>query len=395
MFGGILMENIQKKIGIIGGGQLGKMMIQEAKKMGFFVVVLDPGEKCPAHTLVDEHIVARFDDKKAIRFLAEKTDVVTYEFEHIDADVLEELEEEGKKIYPTAKSLKVIQNKYTQKKLLLEQGVATPAFCKVTSEQDMIKAAKEYGLPMMIKACTGGYDGKGNFLLEKTEDIPKAYKELGKGMLPLMAEKYFPFIMEISVLACRSIDGKIQVYPVAENIHKDSILDETKVPAAISEQTTQKAMALATKVMEVFEGVGMFCVEMFVAKDGSVAVNEVAPRPHNSGHYTIEACMTNQFEQHIRAITGLPLGSSDLLKPAVMRNILGEESAGKAYVLGADEALAVSGAFLHIYGKEESRPKRKMGHLTVIADSVQEAAKKAEKAKKAVRILGENESLFL
>ena len=197
MFGGILMENIQKKIGIIGGGQLGKMMIQEAKKMGFFVVVLDPGEKCPAHTLVDEHIVARFDDKKAIRFLAEKTDVVTYEFEHIDADVLEELEEEGKKIYPTAKSLKVIQNKYTQKKLLLEQGVATPAFCKVTSEQDMIKAAKEYGLPMMIKACTGGYDGKGNFLLEKTEDIPKAYKELGKGMLPLMAEKYFPFIMEI------------------------------------------------------------------------------------------------------------------------------------------------------------------------------------------------------
>mgnify|MGYP005753795619 FL=1 len=197
------------------------------------------------------------------------------------------------------------------------------------------------------------------------------------------------------MLACRSIDGKIQVYPVAENIHKDSILDETKVPAAISEQTTQKAMALATKVMEVFEGVGMFCVEMFVAKDGSVAVNEVAPRPHNSGHYTIEACMTNQFEQHIRAITGLPLGSSELLKPAVMRNILGEESAGKAYVLGADEALAVSGAFLHIYGKEESRPKRKMGHLTVIADSVQEAAKKAEKAKKAVRILGENESLFL
>ncbi len=390
------MENIQKKIGIIGGGQLGKMMIQEAKKMGFFVIVLDPGEKCPAHTLVDEHIVAGFDDKKAIRFLAEKTDVVTYEFEHIDADILQELEEEGKKIYPTAKSLKVIQNKYTQKKLLLEQGIFMPEFCKIASKEDMIKAAEQYGLPMMVKTCTGGYDGKGNFVLEKMEDAAKAYEALGGGILPLMAEKYFPFVMEISVLACRGIDGEIQVYPVAENIHKDSILDQTNVPAAISEQTTKKAMELAERVMEVFEGVGMFCVEMFVGHDGSVAVNEVAPRPHNSGHYTIEACVTSQFEQHIRAITGLPLGSPKLLKPAVMRNILGEEaSAGKACVLGADQALAVSGAFLHIYGKEQSRPKRKMGHLTVIADSVEEAAKGAEKAKKAVKICGENESLFI
>ena len=156
------MENIQKKIGIIGGGQLGKMMIQEAKKMGFYVRVLDPTENCPAHTLVDEHVVAKFDDKKAIRFLAEKTDVVTYEFEHIDAEILQTLEQEGKKIYPTAKSLKVIQNKYTQKKLLLEHGLPTPSFCKILSKEDMINAGEKYGFPFMLKACTGGYDGKGD-----------------------------------------------------------------------------------------------------------------------------------------------------------------------------------------------------------------------------------------
>lgn len=383
------MENIHKKIGIIGGGQLGKMMIQEAKKMGFTVIVLDPTLKCPAHTLVDEHIVADFDDKQAIRTLAEKTDVVTYEFEHIDADILQTLEQEGKKIYPTAKSLKVIQNKYTQKKLLLEHDLPTPPFCEVASKEDIAKAGEQYAYPFMLKSCTGGYDGKGNFVLESKEDIAKAYEALGSGKLPLMAEKFFPFIMEISVLACRGINGDIQVYPVAENIHKDSILDETRVPANISQQTTQNAMNLAKKVMEVFEGVGMFCVEMFVDKDGNVSVNEVAPRPHNSGHYTIEACVTSQFEQHIRAITALPLGSPELLKPVVMRNILGEEnSAGKSHISGAEQVLAVSGAFLHIYGKEESRPKRKMGHITVIANSVEDASQKAKIAKDAIKIYG-------
>ena len=273
------MENIHKKIGIIGGGQLGKMMIQEAKKMGFYVAVLDPTPKCPAHTLVDEHIVANFDDKQAIRSLAEKTDVLTYEFEHIDADILQKLEKEGKKVYPTAKSLKVIQNKYTQKKLILEHGLPTPAFCVVSSERDIANAAEKFGYPIMLKTCTGGYDGKGNFLLRSKEEIPKAYAELGKGKLNLMAEKFFPFTVEISVLACRGIKGEIKVYPVAENIHKDSILSETRVPANIPKQVIPKAMELAKKVMEVFQGVGMFCVEMFVDKEENIAVNEVAPRP--------------------------------------------------------------------------------------------------------------------
>ncbi|OUQ58775.1 5-(carboxyamino)imidazole ribonucleotide synthase [Tyzzerella sp. An114] len=383
------MENIEKRIGIIGGGQLGKMMIQEAKKMGFYITVLDPTLKCPAHTLVDEHIVADFDDETAIRLLASKSDVITYEFEHIGADILEQLENEGVKVYPTAKSLKIIQNKYTQKSLLFEHNIPMPEFMAVKTTDDIKNAGEKYGYPFLLKSCTGGYDGKGNFVIHSENEISEGFKTLGGGKLPLMAEKFFPFTMEISVLACRGINGEIEVYPVAENIHHDNILFETRVPANISEDTSKKAMALAKSVMEIFEGVGMFCVEMFVDKEGNVEVNEVAPRPHNSGHYTIEACMTSQFEQHIRAVSGLPLGSSELLKPVVMRNILGSMGyMGDAKVIGADEALKIKGAYLHIYGKEKSVPKRKMGHLTVIANTLKEAEEKAEEAFNAVKIIG-------
>ena len=383
------MQNIQKTIGIIGGGQLGKMMILEAKKMGFSIIVLDPGEKCPAHTLVDRHIIAGFDDKEAIRSLAEVADVITYEFEHIDADVLQELEEKGKKVYPTAKSLKVIQNKYTQKSVLLENDIPVPEFCQADSPEAIAHAAKIYGLPMMLKSCTGGYDGKGNYSIASMDDIPAAFQALGGGKLPLMAEKYFEFQLEISVLACRGIGGDIQVYPVAENIHYNSILSQTRVPANISHRTAKRAMELARRVMEVFEGVGMFCVEMFVDNHGGIAINEVAPRPHNSGHYTIEGCVTSQFEQHIRAVTNLPLGCPDLIRPSVMLNLLGEEgSKGNAIVEGAETVLAIPGATLHIYGKEESRPYRKMGHITIIAESISQAIEYAMKAQGCVKILG-------
>ena len=385
------MKNIEKKIGIIGGGQLGKMMIQEAKKMGFYITVLDPTLKCPAHTLVDEHIVANFDDETAIRLLASKSDVITYEFEHIRADILETLENEGVKVYPTAKSLKIIQNKYSQKSLLLKNNIPMPEFTSVETSNDIKNAGEKYGYPFLLKSCTGGYDGKGNFVIHNENEINEGFKALGSGKIPLMAEKFFPFTMEISVLACRGINGEIEVYPVAENIHHDNILFETRVPANISEETSKKAMELAKSVMEIFEGVGMFCVEMFVDKDGNVALNEVAPRPHNSGHYTIEACMTSQFEQHIRAVSGLPLGSSKLIMPTVMRNLLGEEGFnGNATVEGADEALNIKGVYLHIYGKEKSVPKRKMGHLTVISDTLEEAAEKAKKAYDFIKIKGTN-----
>lgn len=382
------MTNIAKKIGIIGGGQLGRMMILAAKHMGFTFIVLDPTPNCPAGNVADEQIVADFEDEAAIRRLADACDVVTYEFEHINADALKRLEAEGKAVYPTAKSLALIQNKLTQKTVLQRHGLAVPKFMPVTALADIEAAAEELGLPMLLKACTGGYDGKGNFLLHDTKEIPLGFAALGGGSLPLMAEAFFPFTMEISVLACRGVHGEIVVYPVAENIHRDNILDETHVPARISQKTTEDAMELARRVMEVFQGVGMFCVEMFVGPDGRVAVNEVAPRPHNSGHYTIEACVTSQFMNHIRAVSGLPLGDASLLSPCVMRNLLGEGQSGPAQVLGADDALSVPGVSLHIYGKAVSKPKRKMGHLTALASTAAEAEARAAKAFEVLHIQG-------
>jgi 5-(carboxyamino)imidazole ribonucleotide synthase len=224
-------------------------------------------------------------------------------------------------------------------------------------------------------------------MIKDESSITDAFKTLGSGILPLMVEKFVPFKMEISVLACRGINGDIVVYPVGQNTHVDSILDETIVPAPLSEECTKKAMSLAHDVMEVFDGVGMFCVEMFVTKDEEVLINEVAPRPHNSGHYTIEGCLTSQFEQHIRAITGLPFGDVALRNPTVMRNLLGETNAdGKTEVTGIHEALNLPHTKVHIYGKEEVKPKRKMGHITVCAPTIEEARKEAAQAKAYIKI---------
>lgn len=384
------MNDLNKKIGIIGGGQLGKMMILDAKRLGFYVITLDPTLKCPSHSLSDEHIVAAFDDEDAIRKLAEKTDVITYEFEHIGVVALEIIERDGHTVYPTVTSLKNIQNKFIQKSLLKLQNIPVPEFLQINSEAQLLDIGKTYTYPMMLKSCTGGYDGKGNAIIKDETAISEAFQSLGGGSTPLMVEKFVPFKMEISVLACRGIDGDIVVYPVAQNKHVDSILDETIVPAPISDECTKKAMALAHDVMEVFHGVGMFCVEMFVTHNEEVLVNEVAPRPHNSGHYTIEGCLTSQFEQHIRAITGLPFGDVTLRNPTVMRNLLGEEgSDGKTIVNGLHEALRLPHTKVHIYGKEEVKPKRKMGHLTVCAKTIDEARKEAEQAKAYIKIIAE------
>lgn len=383
------MENyfLNKKIGIIGGGQLGQMMLLEAKKMGFYAVVLDPTENCPCHSICDEHIVASFDDEAAFQLLAEKTDVITYEFEHINAKALENLESKGYKVYPTAASLEVIQDKLTQKEAMAKAGLPVPNFMVINSKDDMAKAGEAYGYPYMLKARTGGYDGKGNAVVKSYEDIDNAYKELGGGEIRLMAEKMIDFKMETSILACRSLNGDIAVYPVGDNKHIDSILHETSVPANIPEKAAKAAMAVASKVMEIFDGIGMFCVEMFVTKDNDILINEVAPRPHNSGHYTIEGCITSQFENHIRAIVGLPLGNTSLICPTVMINLLGEEGyTGDTVVAGLDKAMALKGVSLHIYGKSQTKPKRKMGHITVTANSVSKAKAIAEEAYKYIKI---------
>ena len=239
----------------------------------------------------------------------------------------------------------------------------------------------------MLKARTGGYDGKGNAVVKSKDSINSAYNELGNGKIKLMAEKMIDFRMETSVLACRSLNGDVAVYPVGDNRHIDSILHETVVPADIDKTATEGAMDAAKKVMEIFDGIGMFCVEMFVTEDDQILINEVAPRPHNSGHYTIEGCVTSQFENHIRAIVGLPLGDTSLIRPTVMVNLLGEEGhSGKTYVEGLYDVCALKGATVHIYGKGVSKPKRKMGHITVTADTVKDALETADKAFSLIKI---------
>jgi 5-(carboxyamino)imidazole ribonucleotide synthase len=382
------MNSLNKKIGIIGGGQLGKMMILDAKRLGFEVVTLDPTENCPSHSVSDEHIIASFHSKEAYKTLAEKVDVITYEFEHIHADFLEALEKEGHKVYPTAKSLKIIQDKFSQKSLLKEAGILTPEFIKINGIEDLKIAGKKFGYPFMLKATTGGYDGKGNAVVRNVSDLKNKYEVLGAGEVPLMAEKFLNFKKEISVLACRGIDGEIEIYPVAENIHINSILDETIVPADINESSQRKAMDMAHNVMEIFEGIGMFCTEMFVDENGEIYLNEVAPRPHNSGHYTIEGTLTSQYEQHIRAIVGLPLGDVQLRSPIVMKNILGTGKEGKALVKGIEETYNNPRVKAHIYGKKISKPGRKMGHLTVIGASVENLREEAKVASNHIKIIG-------
>jgi len=381
------MNILQKKIGIIGGGQLGKMMILEAKRLGFYVAVLDPASDCPASSICDHLIVASFNDDTAYLELANLVDVITYEFEHINVAMLETLAAQGHTIYPSVASLKTIQNKYSQNKVLQANGVPTPRFEKVESTDQIRAAAVEFGYPMMLKATMGGYDGKGNALIRTEADVDEAFATLGNGANEVMVEEFVPFEREISIIACRAISGARTIYPVAENSHENSILDVTIVPARIADSAIAEATKIADKVMEIFDGVGTFCVEMFVTADGTVSVNEVAPRPHNSGHYTIEGCFASQFENHIRAIVGLPFGNVELISPTVMVNLLGEND-GTAAIIGVEETYADSNVKVHFYGKSESKRFRKMGHFTVVDKTVEGAIKRAERVRKIVKVVG-------
>lgn len=387
------MNTIKRKIGIVGGGQLGKMMVLEAKRLGFYVAVLDPTEDCPAHSIVDEHIVADFDNADGYRQLAEKVGadgVITYEYEHINADVLEELVKEGYIVYPSPTSLSVIKNKFYQKLFLKEYKIPVPQIAEISCADDIIRAGMKFGFPLMLKTVTGGYDGKGNALIEDGSQAETAFNSLGGGKVGLMAEELIDFEKEISVIICRAIDGKNTAYPISENIHKDSILDTSIVPARIDLLTATKATGLATEVAEMFETVGAFCVEMFVTKTGELYVNEVAPRPHNSGHYTIEGCFANQFENHIRAVMGLPLGDTRLIQPTVMVNLLGE-SEGAAKIEGLEKAYLAPKVHVHFYGKSLSKIGRKMGHFTIVDNKLDMAVIRAKELKKIVRIVGEQE----
>ncbi|MDW7650400.1 MAG: 5-(carboxyamino)imidazole ribonucleotide synthase [Bacillota bacterium] len=378
------------RIAVVGGGQLGKMMTVAAKQMGFHVTVLDPTPQSPAAQVADRQVIAEFDDSEAIRSLAADADVITYEFEHIDSVTLMTLEEAGYPVYPTPKILRVIQNKRTQKDALAAAGIPVAPFMPVGGLADARQAGIVYGYPFLLKACTGGYDGKGNAKVCSEAELSDALAGLGN--VELMAEQFVPFRCEVSVMVARSQDGDIRTYPLSENEHEENILRRSIVPARVSDTVAARARRVAADVMNLFCGVGIFCVEMFVTEDDKILVNEVAPRPHNSGHYTIEACVSSQFEQQVRAITGLPLGDTSLLTPAVMVNLLGEDGhTGPAVVEGCAGALALPGVHLHVYAKTETRPRRKMGHFTVTAPTTSQAIEVARKAEKYLKVVSKQE----
>ena len=357
-------------IGIIGGGQLGRMMALAAKEMGYKIAVLDPTKNSPCAQVADIEIVASYDDLKAIQHLAEISDVVTYEFENIDYRCLQWLEKHAY-LPQGSQLLSKTQNRFTEKNAIETAGLPVATYRLVQTQEQLTEAITELSYPSVLKTTTGGYDGKGQVVLRSEADIDEARKLANAAECIL--EKWVPFEKEVSVIVIRSVSGETKVFPVAENIHVNNILHESIVPARITEELSQKAIAYAKVLADELELVGTLAVEMFATADGEIYINELAPRPHNSGHYTQDACETSQFGQHIRAICNLPLGETNLLKPVVMVNILGEHIEG---VLRQVNRL--TGCYLHLYGKEEAKAQRKMGHVNILNDNIEVALEKAK-----------------
>ena len=350
-----------KRLGIIGGGQLGMMITEAAKNLSEYIseiTVLDPTENCPAAQAGAKQIVGDFKDEIAILKLAEQSDIITYEIESGNTDVLSKLKA---KIEPSPSTLGIIQDKLSQKTFLSENGLPVSQFYEITSLDDLREKIKDLGLPVLLKSRRDAYDGRGNFKITSSNEIEKAYQHFdGKS---LMVEKFVNFKMEVSVIAARNTKGDITTYPLVENIHENNILKTTIAPARVSDDVISNAGEIAKKTMEVLKGAGVFGIEMFIDQDDKILINEIAPRVHNSGHHTLQSCKTSQFEQHLRAILGLELGSTDLIHRTVMCNILGPdgfEGKYKPIVLEKD------GAYLKMYGKDVSKPQRKLGHFNVV-----------------------------
>ncbi len=356
------------RLGIVGGGQLGKMMAIEAKRMFLKVIILDPSKDCPASSLADKLIIGDFSDGKKIYDLSREVDIITYEIELANATALNSLDESGFLVHPSPKTLSIIQNKYRQKKFLRENMITVPDFELVTSEGQLKYYCSNSGFPVLLKACEDSYDGRGNYLIKSENEISKAITYFSGRQC--IIEKFVNFKKEISIMVARNLSGTISYFPIAENIHEDHILKISIIPARISKETERRAIDLAIKTMKSLKGCGIFGIEMFVDEDDDVLINEIAPRPHNSGHYTIEACSISQFEQHIRAILDYPLLQPKLLTNAVMINILGPNNyTGPYEITGIDKLFSIPGVKIHIYGKLETKPNRKLGHVTIVSNN--------------------------
>ncbi len=366
-----------KVLGILGGGQLGRMLALSAANLGVKVMVLDPSDRPPA-AVASQTVKGHFRDADNVQDFASKVDVLTIEIEHVDAQTLIMLEEEGAAdIQPSAKTIAIIQDKFAQKEYFKEFGVPLGEFCDIPDETALLHAANEYGYPFMLKSKRLAYDGRGNYVVHSKEAHTIAVEKLGGYAHGLYAEKWQPFEKELAVMIARSRNGEVKSYPVTQTVQRDSICHVTETPALISESARIAAELLAKQVMNAMQGAGVFGVEMFLLADGEVLLNEVAPRVHNSGHYTIAGCVTSQFENHVRATLDLPLGDTSLkVNHVIMLNILGEADGERGEQLAGeliDHALATPGCSVHWYDKSGVTNGRKIGHINIVGKSMQEA----------------------
>lgn len=367
-------------IGIIGGGQLGRMLAMTAQRMGYRTAIWDPSPTCPASSLAETLICAPFSDHQAAEHLAKLADVITYEFEHIDLTTVQTAANH-KPVYPHPDILAFSQHRVVEKSTLQKLGFPVPPFAAIDTLLDLETAIYQIGLPAVLKTATSGYDGKGQVVLRSQADLKGAYAELRPKSDRLIIESFVPFSKEVSVLCARGQDGEVVSYPIGENQHVQGILDMTLAPADVPPEIDQKARQMVESLTTKLNVVGLLVVELFLLADGSLLINETAPRPHNSGHYTLDVGYTSQFEQLIRALCGLPLGSTQLLSPAVMVNLLGDLWLTTENKPPFDQILALPGVKLHLYGKKEARAGRKMGHFTVMAPTLMKALHTAKKAR--------------
>jgi 5-(carboxyamino)imidazole ribonucleotide synthase len=370
------------KLGILGGGQLGRMFIQEAANLDVNVYILDPEKLAPSSKIAHHFEQGSITDYESVYNFGKDKNVVTIEIEHVNVEALLKLESEGVQIYPQPALIKMVQDKGSQKEFYKKHAIATADFRMIENAAELDQHLDF--LPCVQKLRRGGYDGKGVQVLKTAADLTKAFDA------PSVLEKFVDFEKELSVIVARNVNGEIKSFPVVElEFNPEANLVEFLFsPADISSELETKAQELAQTVIEKMQMVGVLAVEMFLTKNGEILVNEIAPRPHNSGHQTIEGSYTSQYEQHLRAILGLPLGNTDIILPSVMINLLGEKNFEGAVIYeGLKDVLALKGVYPHIYGKTTTKSFRKMGHVTVLNESLKEAKLIAEKVKEMIRVI--------
>ncbi len=363
-------------LGMLGGGQLGRMFVVAARTMGYHVIVLDPDPNSPAGQIADEHLHAAYNDEWALQQLAKSCDAITTEFENVPSATLRTLEPLCP-VRPAAYAVELTQDRIREKTFLRDAGLPTAPFHTILSTEDIATAFNDLEAPVVLKRAAFGYDGKGQAICHTVEEVTKAFLSMGE--VACVLEKKIELAIELSVVLARSVDGTTTPYPVAENIHDNGILDVTLVPARIDDNLQTRAYAMAEQISTELEYCGIMAVEFFVTHDDEIMVNEIAPRPHNSGHYTLDACISSQFEQQVRMMCGLAAAETRLLTPVVMVNLLGE-------TWGDDQPewqqlLQHPNIKLHLYGKQEARPGRKMGHFTVLHQDLSQAEALAEQLK--------------